>query len=104
MPRCQAQRGFLALRSCGGQAVASCGACNRAVCGEHLVDNRCTECAAAGEDWRTDPRGPTRFRRRFYEQDSWIDSTTLYWGYERYGFTGGPGFDETASEGSSWDS
>jgi len=104
MAGCQAQRGFLALRSCGGQAVATCVACNRAVCGEHLVDDQCTECTSGGEDWRTDPRGPNRFRRRFYQQDSWMADSTLYWGYERYGFTGDPGVDEAAAEGSDYDS
>lgn len=104
MAGCQAQRGFLALRRCGDPATATCSACNRAVCAEHLVDDRCTECAEAGADWRTDPQGPSRFRRRFYQEDSWMDDSTLFWGYDRYGFDSGPAFDETTSEGSGFDS
>jgi hypothetical protein len=104
MARCQAQRGFLALRRCDDEALVTCVVCGRSVCPFHQVDDRCTECADAGADWRTDPRGPSRFRRRFYQEDHWVDDHTLFWGYDSYGFSGGHDVDETGAEGSSWDS
>lgn len=103
MSRCQAMRGFLALRRCDGPAVATCASCGRGVCGAHVVGSRCTECSDAGEDWRTDPQGPSRYRRRFHEEGGWTGGGDS-WGYGRYGFTGASGVDETVSEGSGWDS
>jgi hypothetical protein len=104
MARCQAQRGFLALRRCESEAAAGCAVCGRTVCAAHLIGDRCTECADAGADWRTDPRGPSRFRRRFYQETDGLDDSTLFWGYGLYGFSGGSDLDETGTDGPGWDS
>jgi len=74
------------------------------VCAAHGEGGRCSECADAGADWRTDPSGPNRFRRRFYQEDSWMAADTLFWGYGGYGFTDGYDVDETGAEGSGFDS
>jgi len=104
MERCQSQRGFLALRRCDEDAVGTCADCSRTVCASHLVGRRCTDCAGATADWRTDPQGPSRFRRRFHEEGGWLDRDTVYWGSGPHGFSDPHGVDETTGEGSGWDS
>lgn len=53
--RCQLQRGFFTLRSCGQTAIQICSSCARSVCSDHLSPQaelpRCVECAARdGQD------------------------------------------------------
>jgi len=105
MPQCQAQRGFLALRACHRAAVLTCPVCNRGVCRDHSVEGRCAECADAGADWRTDPQGPARYRRRFVQEDGWVSDDALYWGTTGYGFEGqGQWVDDSSAEGYGIDS
>lgn len=66
---CQAKSGFFTMRSCGGTAIATCGACGRSVCGKHLAGGPratvCLDCEA---------------RRRDAEQRGW-DDTGQGWVY-----------------------
>lgn len=105
---CQARSGFFTMRSCGGAAIATCGACGRSVCGKHLAGGPratvCLDCEARRRDstrqgWDDAGQGWVyRYRRsvrdRYGDDDEYLYGTAVdfaLWSAADYAQFGGGG-------------
>ncbi len=95
---CQAKKGLLFLRDCGGPAIAACHLCGRPVCSAHQVKEEkgtvCPECASQAETTTTEQQDGTvtttgqpnvvsrsRYRRRYYSHYGY---SPYFYGHSHY--------------------
>ena len=79
---CACKRGFFTLRDCANTAAATCTACSRRICAEHMTPaGLCVECAAKRQEDEAlgdDATGyAVRSRHRWYRTG---DYSPVYWG------------------------
>jgi hypothetical protein len=85
---CACKRGFFTLRDCANPAGATCSACSRRICDQHLTQGSiCVECAAKREEDDALAGDPTldavRSRTSWYRSSGyspvWWGSPDPYW-------------------------
>lgn len=95
---CQAKKGLLFLRDCGGPAIAACHLCGRPVCSTHQVKDEkgsvCPECASQTDTTTIEQQEGTitstgqpnvvtrsRHRRRYYSHYGYMP---YFYGHSHY--------------------
>jgi hypothetical protein len=73
---CSCKRGFFTLRDCANPAAATCSACSRRICSEHLAPSGiCKECAAKRDE--DEDLGAVGYRTQWYQRRSYAP---VWWG------------------------
>lgn len=97
---CSCKRGFFTLRDCANGAVATCSACSRRICAEHMTQaGICVECAAKRQEdaaLEDDTTGyAIRSRHRWYDSGNyspvWWGTSDPYWNDTDYRWYDDPG-------------